>query len=204
MDYSDDHARLRIPWPEARSVWDGPPVFSGPIEIFGRQWRIERWDQDAEQTWLHLVFVRAMPISKITPVAENGLRRSRPASVDIAWAALENALFASIRDKSPNAIERLRQPDLIPVGRAVLALIECIASHGLRKRELIETRLRSVAYLEAELAPSYGRVPWRILPERVRAKLLRGASGQDRARLLDEAFEGFPAMSSPSSPRHAA
>jgi hypothetical protein len=207
IDDSRDHAQLRIPWPEARSTWSGPVALTDKIEMFGREWQIERWERDAEQTWLNLVFVGALPISKIAPANETGLRRSRPASVDMAWAALENALAAAAGKRSLDPIEQLRRAELVPTGRGIFALIEAVMNHRRRKRELIETRLRSISYLQAELISSCGRTPWRILPQPVRARLLAGRSDPELSRLLAEVFEGFPVEFSEetrSSPPHAA
>jgi len=206
IDDSRDHAQLRIPWPEARSTWSGPVALTDKIEMFGREWQVERWEQDAEQTWLNLVFVGALPISKIAPANETGLRRSRPASVDMAWAALENALAAAAAKKTLDPIEQLRQAQLIPTGRGIFALIEAVMKHR-HKRELIETRLRSISYLQAELVSSCGRTPWRILPQPVRGRLLAVRSDPELSRLLADVFEGFPVEFSEetrSSPPHAA
>jgi hypothetical protein len=207
IDYSADHAHLRIPWPEAQTTWAGPVGLAQSIEIFGREWKISRWERDAEQTWVDLVFVRTMPVSKIAPVAELGLRRSRPVSVDIAWAALENALAAAAAQKSLEPVERLRHSELVPAGRALFALMEAVTNHRFRKREAIETRLRSISYQQAEVVPSYGRVPWRILPSPVRTRLLSTRMDTGLANLLADVFEGFPSASghlAPTSPPHAA
>lgn len=190
IDHSGDHARLRIPWPETRAGWAGQLVLPESFAIFGRQWRVERWERDSEQTQLHLVFLRTLPVSKVAPVAADGLHRSRPAAADIAWASLENALASGY----PDAIEQLRHTELIPVGRAICGLIECVMSGHLRDEETVATRLRSIAYLQAELMPSYGKVPWRILPEPVRKRVLRGAPCED---LWAGTFEGSP-QASPS------
>jgi hypothetical protein len=193
IQYSGDHARLQIPWPEMRNGWSGPVSLHHIFEIFGRQWGIERWEQDPQQTRLHLVFLGTLPVSKILPLAPTGLRRSRPAAVDMAWASLENALARSFALGILEPMEQLRHPDLIPVGRALYALAESAVSHRLRDREILTKHLRAIEYLQAELVPSYGRVPWRILPETVRKRLLANRSQRD---LWAPVFEGFPVVAS--------
>jgi hypothetical protein len=194
IDYSGDHARLRVPWLDARARWSGPVSFGHTLEIFGRQWHIARWEQDAEHTWLNLVFAGTLPAAEIAPNAETLLHRSRPASVDMGWAALENALAASFTQNTRDPIEQLRRDELIPLGRAIFALAESAMSR-LRKPEMIESRLRAICYMGAELRPSYGRVPWRILPELVRKTLLDNCLYGGLVTLSRQAFDGLPEMS---------
>jgi hypothetical protein len=189
IEYAGDHVRLRIPWPEARSVWAGRVALGDTFQIFGREWHIERWEQDPEQTQLHLVFLRTLPVSTIVPAAEGVLRRTRPAAIDIAWASLEKALASSCAQGSMEAIEELRHSDLIPLGRALFGLMESVMSGALQKGEIMAARVGSIAYLQAELEPSYGRIPWRILPEPVRKRLLASRSYHDS---WERAFEGSP------------
>jgi hypothetical protein len=188
IDFSADHARLRVPWPEARSKWCGDVEFPGVFELFGREWRVLRWEQDAKRTWLDLVFLRFLPV--IGHDAAREPRRSRPASVDIAWSALENALASSILQNSGEPIEQLRHSELIPLGRALLELSKSVTS-WFQAREGIETRLNAVRYLEAPLTDEYGRVPWRIVPGRVRANLLhRSRSDPTIEALTHQVFDG--------------
>ena len=63
IDHSADHAKLDVPWPEGRSLWSGPVAFRDRFELFGREWRVDRWEQTGDQTWLHLVFSRALSIA---------------------------------------------------------------------------------------------------------------------------------------------
>jgi hypothetical protein len=189
IDFSADHARLRLPWPEARSKWHGTVEFPGTFELFGREWRVSRWEQDAKRTWLDLVFLRFLPVIGHDPVRKP--RRARPASVDIAWSALENALANSILKNSREPIEQLHHSELIPLGRALLELSKSATSFFKQPREAIETRLNAVRYLAAPLIEEYGRVPWRIVPGRVRAALLhRGGSDAAVQALMDLVFEG--------------
>ncbi|HEY7387659.1 MAG TPA: hypothetical protein VH640_04075 [Bryobacteraceae bacterium] len=188
IDFSADHARMRVPWPEARAQWCGNVEFPGAFELFGREWRVSRWEQDAHRTWLDLVFSDFLPVTGEAAARE--LRRSRPASVDIAWSALENALADSILQNNREPIEQLRHSELIPLGRALLELSKSITGF-FRAREGIETRLNAVRYLQAPLVGEYGRVPWRIVPGRVRAALLhRGRSDPALRALTDQVFEG--------------
>jgi hypothetical protein len=189
IDFSADHARLRVPWPEARSTWRGKVEFPGTFEIFGREWRVSRWEQDGKRTWLDLVFSRFLPV--VGPTAEREPRRQRPASVDIAWSALENAVANSILQDSREPIEQLRHSELIPLGRALLELSKSATSFFKQAREAIETRLNAVRYLAAPLVAEYGRVPWRIVPGRARVALVhRGRSDPALATLMDQVFEG--------------
>ena len=212
IDTTGDHVRLRIPWPQPQWGWSGEVHFPERFDLFGREWNVERWEQDAEHTWLHLVFVRALAVSEIAPVAAPALRRSRPAFVDMAWTALEQALLAAIRESKMDSLERLRRTELIPIGRALFALVEALFGGGRGRRELVETRLKSIDYLQAEVAITFGRVPWRVLPEPVRRRLL---ADRRWAPLLETTFDGLPGASgavargisserAPSSPSTAA
>ena len=192
IDYSGDHARVKVPCLETRRRWPGPVSIADTVELFGRQWHASRWEQDATGAWLQLVFDRTLPLDKVAPRAEDTLRRSRPASVDMAWAALESALAAAFAWNSRDPIEQLRHDELVPVGRALFALMEAVMTYRLRKLETIETRLRAVRYLGAGLVDTYGLVPWRILPEPVRRVLLAGRWYRVLADLLHEVFEGLP------------
>jgi hypothetical protein len=162
------------------------------FEIFGREWHVSRWEEDAERTWLHLVFSRTLPMAGIASAEDTEFPRSRPASVDMAWASLENGLKSSLVQKSREPIERLYHSDLIPLGRAIFGLTESIMSRRPQKFETIETQLRAIRYLEAQLFSVYGRVPWRILPAPVRATLLRNRSYPSLLELLNQVFDALP------------
>jgi hypothetical protein len=189
IDFSADHARMRVPWPEARSKWSGEVEFPGAFELFGREWRVCRWEQDANRTWLDLVFLRFLPVTGHNAAREP--RRARPASVDIAWSALENALANSMLKNSREPIEQLRHAELIPLGRALFELSKSAMSFFKQGREAIETRLNAVRYLGAPLIEEYGRVPWRIVPGGVRTALLhRGRSDAALRGIMHQIFEG--------------
>jgi hypothetical protein len=204
IDYSEDHARLTIPWPESRIDWAGPVGFPDRLEIFGKKWRVVTWEQDIDRTWLHLEFAGSLPLTSIEPAARQRLRRSHPASVDMAWASLENALANSVAQRSRDPIEQLRRDELVPLGRALFGLAESLAGWRPAPAETVETRLNAVRYLSAEVAPTYGPTPWRILPAPVRNRLLTHREYAPFRDLLDEVFAGLPARqrSSPS-PRAA-
>lgn len=192
IDFSADHAKLRVPWPESRLRWAGGVHFPDAFDIFGREWHVSQWEEDAERTWLHLVFSRALPVPEDVLAGDTGFRRSRPASVDIAWAALENALSSSIVQKNCEPIERLHQSDLIPLGRAIFELTESIMSGRPQKLDLIETQLRAIRYFGDQVSSVYGRVPWRILPAYVRATFQRNRSYSALVELLIQVFDGLP------------
>jgi hypothetical protein len=196
LDYSADHVKLRVPWPETRLRWNGEVSLGSALEIFGRQWHVSRWEQNGKRTWLDLVFSRVLP-AIVGANAE--LRPARPASVDMAWAAVGNALASSIAQKSREPVEQLRHPDLIPVGRALFELSAPIMRLSHEARGTIETRLKAIRYLESGVLPVYGQVPWRIIPTPLRAALLmRGRSDAALRDLLSQVFEAFPEAPRPA------
>lgn len=191
IDQSEDHARLKAPWPQAEQRWSGSVHLPDHLEFFGREWHASSCEVDAERTWLHLVFSRALPFEHIQPAADACLRRSHPASVDIAWAALGDALSTSLSQHSREPIEHLRRPDFIPLGRAILKLVESLAKWRPPTRETIETRLRAIRFLHSQVGLAYGRIPWRILPEPLRALIVKKRRYL-AVELLDQVFETLP------------
>lgn len=185
IDYSADHAKFVIPCEDAAQKWSGEITFPDAFEMFGREWRASGWEQDGEHAWFHLTYSRNLRIDEIAPAAAARVRKLRPASVDIAWSALENALAASLAQKSREPVERLYHSELIPLGRALSSLMESVLRSRLRKGEALDTQLRAVGYFAAQLSAEYGRTPWRILPPPVRAALLRS-----RLQQLHEIFDG--------------
>jgi hypothetical protein len=192
IDYSGDHARMILPWPEAHWRWDGPVSFTNRVEMFGREWHISHWEQDADRTLLHLVFGAPLAMAAIEPSATTNLRRSHPAGIDMAWAALERALEASLARRSLEPVEQLRRGELVPLGRALFGLAESVKTRGLREREAINKRLNGIRYLSVQLLSAYGPVPWRILPEAVRKALLTDRMYMPLTDLFHEVFEGVP------------
>jgi hypothetical protein len=192
IDYSEDHARMLLPWPEARRRWSGPVSLINRVEMFGREWRISHWEQDIGQTLLHLEFVTSLPMTAIEPRGNDRLRRCRPAVIDMAWAALEGALEASVVRRNLEPVERLRRDELVPLGRALFGLAESLMTRRLRTIEAIDKRLNGIRYLSAQLSSVYGPVPWRILPKRARKILLANCRHRPSAYLLRDVFEGLP------------
>jgi hypothetical protein len=192
IEYSGGHARLRVPWLETRLNWSGGIPFPGTFEIFGREWHLSQWEQDAEHAWLHLMVSGVLPMTEIVPAGDARWWRLRPVSVDLAWSALENALTSSIVQRSREPIERLRHSDLIPLGRAIFGLAASLRSRRLQPYEAIETQLRGIGFLEAQVSPKYGRVPWRILPERVRESFFKIRSYPELVELLNQVFDSLP------------
>ena len=207
IDLSADHAKLVVPWPDSQLHWPGTVHFRDPFEIFGREWHASSWEMDGESAWLHLVFSRTLPLAEIQPEAMS-FRRSHLASVDMAWAALERALATSLSEKGCDLIEQLRRTDFIPVGRAIFELTKLTMSDRLPKREAIETQLRAIRYLQAQVSIEYGQVPWRILPVPAQTMFLKKRRDAGLLQLLNQVFDGLPeALSettSQNSPSHAA
>jgi len=192
IDYSEGHVRLRVPGPETRLSWSGSIPLPDTFEIFGREWHLSQWEQDAERTWLDLMFSRILPMTEMVPAGDARWWRLRPASVDLAWSALENALTSSLVQGSSEPVERLRHPDLIPLGRAISGLAASLMSGRLRPQEAIETQLRSIHFLEAQVSSKYGRVPWRILPAKARASFSRFRPSPQLLELLNQVFDSLP------------
>ena len=196
-----------MPWPDSQLHWPGTVHFLDRFEIFGREWHMSSWEMDGESAWLHLVFSRTLPIAEIQPEAM-GFRRSHLASVDMAWAALEKALATSLSERGCEPIEKLRRTDFIPVGRAIFELTKLAKNDRLLKREAIETQLRAIRYLQAQVSIEYGQVPWRILPVPAQTMFLKKRPDAGLLQLLNQVFDGLPeALSettSQNSPSHAA
>jgi hypothetical protein len=172
--------KLRVPWLERRVSWSGQPHFP-TVELFGREWRTIQWDQGGERTWLMLASSASLPVAKLAPGVETSLRRCRPAFVDITWTALENALSFALADGDGDAIEQLRRDEVIPLGRSLVVLAQTLAAKD-RTPEAVEGRLVAVAFHASALEAVYGKVPWRLLPKRVRNALL----GRDLYPELEE------------------
>lgn len=192
IDYSADHAKLVVPWPDTQLRWQGAIRFAEPFELFGREWRESSWETDGDHTWLHLEFARALAAAEVQPAEGTSLRRSHPASVDMAWAALETALGASMEQRSCDPVEELRRNEFIPLGRAIFGLAE-LARHGRPlRRENYETQLRAIGFHQAEISLSFGRVPWRILPAVAQSMLLKIRPDAAWLGLVNQVFDGLP------------
>jgi hypothetical protein len=191
VDCSADQAKLRVPWPETQLRWSGDVRFREFFEIFGRQWHVSRWETDGDRTWLTLTFSRALRMPE-SLAASVGFRRSHPAFVDMAWAALESALAASVLQNSCEPIEQMRRSDLIPLGHAIYRLANAMKGRQHGKRETVEIQLGAVRYLQAEVSLQYGRVPWKILPAAIRDGFRKSRLDARLVELFDQAFDEIP------------
>ena len=190
LDYVADRPKLRVPCPATRLSWAGDIPYPHTFEIFGREWRLSHREQDAERTWLHFVVSRVT--TETVPAGDARWWRLRPVSVDLAWSALENALTSSIVQESSEPIDRFRHPDLIPLGCAIFELVASLMRRRLPPCEVIETQLRGIRCLEAEVSSKYGRVPWRILPAKVHASFFKIQSHPELLELLNQVFDSLP------------
>ena len=192
IDYSADHVKMDVPWPDTRLSWTGGFRVEGPFEIFGREWHTASWETDGERTWLHLVFSRALTLPEVPAAAEVVPPRSRSAAVDMAWAALEGALAASESQRSREPVEQLRRPEFIPLGRAIFELGESVRQRRTPRQDVLVTQLRAIRFQEAAVSLTYGRVPWRILPTPIRAAFLKRRPDAALLDLLNQTFEALP------------
>ncbi|HLK46931.1 MAG TPA: hypothetical protein VKT49_02285 [Bryobacteraceae bacterium] len=190
IDYTADHARLRVPWPEPRHSWSGFVHFPNLVEVFGRQWTVASWEKDGAHSWLNLVFSRPVPVTMVASESAPELRRCRPASTDLAWAELETAVGAALAQNRWDRIESLQREDLIPLARALFALAQSALSHP--KLDTIESNLRRIRFLLGSLDSRYGLIPWRILPREVRKVLLRSRLYSGLLESLQQNFGGLP------------
>ena len=191
LDYSADHLTLPVPWPDGDN-WQGRVHFPASFEIFGREWRVLSWEKDAERSWLRLVFSRVLPMPESVTAADSGLRQSHPASVDMAWAALGNALAASIAQRSGEPVECLRHPDLIPLGRSMFGMAALLLTRGPQSHETVANQAAALRYWQTQISPAYGRVPWRILPLPVRTALLRYRTYPHFMENVSQVFDSLP------------
>ena len=191
IDYARERARVRVPWPETQASWWGSVHFRETFELFGREWRASSWEMDGDRTWLNLEFLRAVPVADIQQSADSGFRRSRPAFVDMAWAALGNALASALAEKSADPIEQMRRAEFIPLGRAMVSLMEVMKTRR-PKREPLETQLKAVRYLGTGFFEEYGRIPWGILPPPTQAAFRKLKTDDALLELLNQVFDGLP------------
>jgi len=192
FDYSRDHLRLRVPWPDNRRFWSGAVGFPLIVEIFGRRWKVVSWERDSARTYLNLVFFGALTASAAAgPLA---FRRSNPVSADMAWAELGTALAVSAAKNDWDPLDHLQREDLIPLARALFSLTQLLNERRSPAAESIENHLRRVQFLQSGSASQYGLIPWRILPNRARKTLLRAVRDCRPLRdILLEIFSDVPA-----------
>lgn len=191
MDCAADHTKLTVRWPETVSSWSGGPPPRGPFELFGREWRVASWEIDDDATLLHLTFSRILPIAE-SPASAAARNRLQPANVDMAWSELEGALAESMERNSGEPVEQMRRGELIPMGRALGALAECVQRNWILNAKSVEQHLRAARFHHASVAPVYGQAPWRILPERVQASLARTLLQPALVELVSEIFADPP------------
>jgi len=192
IDYSGRHATLRVPWPERVLRWSGGCDSGDRFKIFGREWRVTKYEVDGERTWLHLELFRMLPVSELIPGAGRGAWKLRPASVDMAWTSLGSALANSLAQNNSEPIERLRHSELIPLGRALMRFTQSLLGWRPQRGEALETHLRALRYLQGPVLTVYGGIPWRILPRPARAKLLKICRDPAIVALMSEVLEGMP------------
>src|SRR5262249_22766492 len=159
------------------------------VELFGREWRALAWERNAGGAWLHLEFLRALSIPDMREPSAPRLPRLRPASVEMAWSEVEQALASCLSEKSADPIEQLRRVDLIPLARAIHRLIERFLRPAAENREEIERLLVSIRYLHGVVAPVYGRIPWRVVPAPVRGVVLKIRRESGLSDFIDQTFE---------------
>jgi len=192
IDYTEEHMGLAVPWPDTRHDWSGQVHFQDSFEIFGREWHPAGCEINDRGTWLRLVSSRALPMAKIQPALNGSFQRSRLAEVDMAWAALENAVAASLAQKNCEPVEQLRRCEFIPLGRAIVEMALSMKSIRPPKQKMMEIQLNAIRYQAAEISLNYGRLPWRVLPPPTRAVLVRRRPDAVLRKLLHEVFEGLP------------
>src|SRR5262249_7543298 len=126
-------------------------------------------------------------------------RRLRPASIEMAWSEVEQALATG----GPDSIDQLHREDLIPLAHALQRLVECLLRGWPPPRGAVAQSLASVRYLHGSIASVYGPIPWRVLSAPARTALLKRRRDADLTDLFVETFEDEP-PSAPTSPPRAA
>lgn len=183
IDFTSEHARLVVPWPDADTGSQGMVHLPDQVQLFGREWHARGWEKNAERTWLHLEFSAAVTLP------DNPRRRClRPASMEIAWSEVEQALATGGSD----SIDQLHRSDLVPLARALKRLVACLLRPALLSRGDIERSLMAVRYLHGAVAPAYGRIPWRVLSARGRIALRKRCGTTALTDVLAEIFDGSP------------
>ena len=66
IDFTSEHARLVVPWPDAEARWPGAVHLPDHIALFGREWHGRAWESSADRTWLHLEFSSALTFPEYT------------------------------------------------------------------------------------------------------------------------------------------
>jgi len=199
IDFSSEHARLVVPWPETGESWPGAVHLPDHVALFGREWRGRAWEKGADRTWLHLEFSSALTLPETLDRDNPRPRRLRPASVEIAWSEVERALASG----GPDAIDQLHRGDLIPLAHALERLVNCLFRPWPSTRGDVERWLRAVRYHQGAVASDYGRIPWRVLSAPARNALLKRCGDAASMEILAETFDGAPPAARTSPPRAA-
>ncbi len=193
IDFTSDHARLAVPWPDTEAYWPGSVRLPESIRIFGREWRARAWERNAERTWLHLEFSRALQAADTDADVDTRSRRLRPASAEMAWSEMEEMLTSCILERNSAPMDQLRRGDLIPLGHAIYALADSLEKGVLRTEEEMERRLMAIRYLHGCVSAVYGRIPWRVAPAAVRGAFLKRRVDARSKELLGQIFDDLPA-----------
>jgi hypothetical protein len=186
IDFTSEHARIVVPWPDLETDWPGAVHLPAHVALFGRQWRGRAWERAADRTWLHLEFSGTLTLPD-TLDPDRGLRRGlRPASIEIAWSEVEQALATDVSD----SIDQLHRGELIPLAHALKRLDDCLLRPCPYSCGDVEQCLRSVRYLQGAVASVYGRIPWRVLSSPARIALLKRRREAVLCDLFAETFDG--------------
>ena len=169
IDFAAEHARLAVPWPNSEGNWAGMVHLPDRIALFGREWRCRAWERSADQTSLSLEFAGVLAIPEDVDRDDSRPRRLRPASLEIAWSEVEQALATGVLE----SIDQLRRTDLIPLAHALKRMADCLLRPWAPSRSDVERSLGSVRYLHAAVAAEYGRIPWRVLSVPARTALFK-------------------------------
>jgi hypothetical protein len=188
IDFSCEHARLVVPWPNSEARSPGVVHLPEHVSLFGRKWRGRAWERSAERTWLHLEFSSALTLSEGLMSDNPRPHRLRPASIEIAWSEVEQALAR----EAPDSVDQLHRTDLIPLARSLERLVRYLLRPWLVSLGELDKSLRSVRYLHGAIATSYGPIPWRVLPARPRTALLKRCGDTALVELCAEIFDGAP------------
>jgi hypothetical protein len=79
--------------------------------------------------------------------------------------------------------------------------VTSLLSRRLPPSEAIESRLKGLGYLQAQVSPKYGRVPWRILPATVHASMFKIGSYPQLLEHLNQVFDSLPERLSAATSR---
>ncbi len=110
IDFSSEHARLVVPWPDAGARWRGAVHLPDGIALFGREWRSRAWEASPERTWLHLEYSGALMVPDLQSPHP---RRLRSTSIEMAWLGVEQALATGVSD----SIDQLQRKDAVLFSR---------------------------------------------------------------------------------------